>query len=182
MVHSGTALIDPYKVFEKIKLSSGMRVADFGCGRTGHFVFPSAQIVGETGVVYAIDIIKNILESIKSLAKSEGYDNVQTVWSDIELAGRVPIPERSLDACFFVNVLFQLKNRQVAIEEATRLLKQNGFLVIIEWAKKLGPLGPDPDRVVAMSDLLVMAKQTGLGLVEQDKMNDYHYLLILQKI
>lgn len=182
MVHSGTALVDPYKVFAKIKLSPGMRVADFGCGRTGHFVFPSARIVGETGVVYAIDIIKNILESIKSLAKSEGYDNVRTVWSNIELAGGVSIPERSLDACFFVNVLFQLKDRQAAIKEAARLLKQNGFLVIIDWVKKLGPLGPEPEHMITEEDLINMAKQAGLDVVERDKMNDYHYLLILRKI
>ena len=70
MSHSGTALIDPYKIFEKISLGHGMRVADLGCGRTGHFIFPTARVVGESGVVYAVDIMKDILESIKSRVRT----------------------------------------------------------------------------------------------------------------
>jgi ubiquinone/menaquinone biosynthesis C-methylase UbiE len=57
MAHSGTVLIDPYKIFEKISLSVGQRVADLGCGRTGHFVFPAVKTVGDTGIVYAVDVV-----------------------------------------------------------------------------------------------------------------------------
>jgi len=182
MSHSGTALIDPYKIFEKIKLSSGMRVADFGCGRTGHFVFPSAQIVGEKGIVYAIDIMKNILESIRSMARSEGYDNVQTIWSDVELVGRTPIPEKSLDVCFFVNILFQMGDKESVIKEASRLLKKGGYLVVIDWRKKLGPLGPDFGKVTTADQIIDLANQVDLTLIENSVINDYHYLLILRKV
>ena len=182
MAHSGTALLDPYKVFEKIKLVSGMKVADFGCGSTGHFVFPSAKVIGEKGVVYAVDILKDVLTGISSFVKSEGYDNVHTIWSDIELPGKTAIPASSLDACFFVNVLFQLKDRQSAIAESTRLLKKNGFLVIIDWSKKLGPLGPDENEVASSADVQEMASQAGLDLFEETTMNDYHYLLIFKKV
>src|SRR3990167_10080103 len=106
MTHAGSALLDPHAVFEKISLASGMRVADLGCGRTGHFVFPASRVVGDTGIVYAVEIVKNILESIQSRVRSEGYHNVQTVWSNIELAGKTPVPAGSLQACFLVNVLF----------------------------------------------------------------------------
>ena len=102
MIHSGTALVDPKMILDKIKLTHGMRVADFGCGRTGHLVFPSAQIVGEDGVVYAVDIVKNILQSISSMAKDQGYENIKTIWSDIEKYEKTPIPDNSLDAIFFV--------------------------------------------------------------------------------
>ena len=182
MVHSGTALLNPHKVFEKIKLGERMRVADFGCGSTGHFVFPSAQIVGEKGVVYAIDILKSVLDGIRSMVKSEGYDNVQTVWSDIELVGKTAIPANSLDACFFVNVLFQLKDHHSAIREATRLLKKNGFLVIIDWTKKLGPLGPAEDKMITSQSVEEIAKENGLNLFDKAAMNDYHYLLIFKKL
>ncbi len=181
MSHSGTALIDPYKVFEKVGLSPGMRVADFGCGRTGHFVFPSAKIVGEKGIVYAIDIIKNILESIKSLAKSEGYDNVQVIWSDVELVGKTPIPENSLNACFFINLLSQVKEREAVIKEASRLLKNDGYLAVIDWHKKLGLLGPSEAQKVLPELVINFAKDSNLKLQESTMMSDYHYLLIFRK-
>lgn len=182
MVHFGIATIDPYKVFEKIKLSEKMRIADFGCGRTGHFVFPAAKIVGEKGIIYAVDIIKNILESIKSLAKSEGYDNVQIVWSDIEKVGKTPIPEKSLDACFFVNILFQIKDRGSTMKEAARLLKSAGQLAIIDWTKKLGALGPSAEARVLPEKLIDLASECNLQLKEQSAISDYHYLLIFEKI
>ena len=181
MVHSGTALIDPHVIFDKVRLVSGMRVADFGCGRTGHFVFPAACLVGDDGIVYAIDIIKNVLQSIKSLATSEGYNNVQTVWSDIELVGKTPIPAKSLDVCFFTNVLHQVKDRPSVIKEAARLLKKGGHLAIIEWKKKLGLLGPGHDQMVNPEKVINCAEENGLTFLLQSDISEYNYLLIFQK-
>ena len=182
MSHAGTALIDPYKIFARISLSSGSRVADLGCGRTGHFVFPAVKVVGDTGIVYAVDVVKNILESIKSMARSEGYDNVQTVWSDIELPGKTPIPDNSLDACFYVNVLFQLKNKVGALKEATRMLKPGGYLVVVDWAKRLGLLGPSEDRMLNPDELTRLAVVDNLKLVDKILPGDYHYSLIFEKV
>ena len=182
MVHAGTALIDPYKIFEKISLSEGKRVADLGCGRTGHFVFPAVKIVGDKGIVYAVDVVKNILESIKSMARSGGYDNIQTVWSDIEMPGKTPIPNNSLDACFYVNVLFQVKNKAGAIKEATRLLKPGGYLVVVDWAKRLGMLGPAEGSMLNPEELTRLAAQENLKFVDKILPGEYHYSLIFEKI
>ncbi|HSR89464.1 MAG TPA: methyltransferase domain-containing protein [Candidatus Udaeobacter sp.] len=181
MFHSGTALIDPYKIFARISLSEGKRVADLGCGRTGHFVFPAVKIVGEKGVVYAVDVVKNILDSIKSTARTGGHDNVQTVWSDIEVFGKTPIPDNSLDACFCINVLFQLKNKAGAIKEAARMLKPGGYLVVVDWAKKLGGLGPSPESMLKPEDLLKLAAQENLKFVDKILPGEYHYSLIFEK-
>ncbi len=182
MTHSGTALIDPYKIFEKISLSEGSRVADLGCGRTGHFVFPAVKIVGEKGVVYAVDVIKNVLESIKSMARSEGYENVQTVWSDIEMPGKTPIPDNSLDAAFLVNVLFQLKNKAGAIKEAARMLKTGGYLVVVDWAKRLGMLGPAETAMLNPEEAMRLAASANLKFVDKILPGEYHYALIFEKV
>lgn len=180
--HSGTALIDPYKIFEKISLSEGKRVADLGCGRTGHFVFPAVKIVGDKGVVYAVDVVKNILESIRSMARSGGMDNVQTVWSDIELPGKTPIPDNSLDVCFCVNVLFQLKNKAGAIKEAVRMLKKGGYLVAVDWAKKLGALGPAEGMMLNPDELVKLATAEKLKFIDKVSPGEYHFALIFEKI
>ncbi len=182
MAHSGTALIDPYKIFERISLSAGERVADLGCGRTGHFVFPAVKVVGEKGIVYAVDVVKNILESIKSMARSEGFDNIQTVWSDIELPGKTPIPDGSLDACFCVNVLFQLKNREAAIGEAARILKKGGYLIVVDWMKRLGLLGPMENHMVKPEELIKLANEHQLKFIDKIQPGDFHYSLIFEKI
>lgn len=181
-MHSGTALVDPYKIFTRISLAEGQRVADLGCGRTGHFVFPAVKIVGDKGVVYAVDIIKNVLDSIKSMARSEGFEAVQTVWSDIELPGKTPIPAGSLDVCFYVNVLFQLKNKAGAIKEAARLLKKNGYLVVVDWAKKLGMLGPVEGSMLSPEEVTRLAASENLKFIDQVDAGEYHFCLIFEKI
>ncbi len=182
MTSGGMSLIDPHKIFDEIGLATGMRVADLGCGRTGHFVFLAARAVGTTGVVYAADIMKDVLENIKSRVRSEGYENIQPIWSDIEKPGGMPVPEKSLDACFMVNVVFQLKNRVGALKEAGRLLKEGGFLVIVDWAKKIGPLGPAPEIMLSPEMVASLATEAGLAEVKNFPAGDYHFCSIFKKV
>ncbi len=181
MTHSGTALLDPHQVFKKIALKEGMRIADLGCGRTGHFVFPASRVVKDTGVVYAVEIVKNIVESIKSRVRSEGYNNVQVIWGDIERQGELPIPAESLDVCFLVNVLFLVRNKTAVLEEAKRLLQSGGYAVVVEWAHTLGALGPRPEQFVDSGALKGEAEKMGFTPVDIFPINDYHYCLILKK-
>ena len=51
MYHSGNQMVDPYILFEKAHIQSGMHVADFGCGQTGHMVFPCAKQLGSKGIM-----------------------------------------------------------------------------------------------------------------------------------
>ncbi len=181
MNHAGRALVDPFQIFDKIGLTTGMRVADMGCGRTGHFVFPASRIVGATGVVYAVDILKEVLESINSWVRSEALENVHTVWSDIETVNKTPIPEKSLDACFFMNVLHGLKNKDTALTEASRLLKDEGVVAVIEWQKRLGALGPEDAGMLASDQLKAVASGVGLRQIESFPISDYHYCSIFKK-
>jgi ubiquinone/menaquinone biosynthesis C-methylase UbiE len=182
MSHSGGALISPEVVFKKISLTPGMRVADLGCGRTGHFVFPAAKIVGDSGLVYAVEIIKDVLESIRSRSRSEGYPNVQVIWSDIELYGKTPVPEGSLNACFMVNVLFQVKDKLSALKEAARLLQKEGKAVIVDWSKKLGPLGPESSSMLNEDELKQVAGLAGFEFEENLPVGDYHFCMLFKKI
>jgi len=181
MTHSGLALIDPNKIFSAVGLAKGMRVADLGCGRTGHFVFMAAREVEETGVVYAVDILKDVLENITSRIRSEGYENVQPIWSDIEKFGAMPIPEKSLDICFVVNVMYGLKNRASTLKESARLLKEGGYMAIVDWSKRIGPLGPAEASMIKPEEIIALAEEAGLSLENNFPAGDYHFCLIFKK-
>lgn len=182
MQTSGRALINPLEIFQKVGLSSGMRVADMGCGRTGHFVFPAARVVGEKGMVYAVDILKDVLHSLGSWVKSEGLENVQTIWSDIEKVNKTPIPAKSVDACFFMNVVSHLQDKAGALSEASRLIKDDGQVVVVDWSKPLGTLGPQDQSSADPQKLIDIAENCGLRLVENFSCSDYHYCLLFKKV
>ena len=181
MSHSGTALVNPYNIFDQAGLLEGMKVADLGCGGTGHFVFSIKDRVGDNGVVYAVDILKNILENINSRIKSEGHENIFPIWSDIENPGSVPIPEGSLDMCFLVNVMYTLNKKREVLQEISRLLKEKGVAVIVDWVKPLEGLGPQADQLVGARELNDLALDCDLMFEKNFSAGRNHYCLILRK-
>lgn len=182
MSTAGTALLNPHLVLEPLMLEPGMRVADLGCGRTGHFIFPISRIVQDTGIVYAVDIVKSTLETIASRSRSEGFGNVQTVWSDIERVGSAPIPNASINVCLLINVLHLVKDKVAVFEEAARLLTENGLLVIVDWQQNLGTLGPVAGSLVSPETIKALSIQQGLKPHQQIEINPYYYCFIFKKV
>ena len=174
-------MVDPVKVFERAHLQAGMHIADFGCGRTGHIVFPATKVVGKEGVIYAVDIQKSVLESIKKRAAISPIDNIHTVWSDLERVGKTAIPEKTLDVVFVINTLVQSDNRHAILQEAHRLLKDKARLVVIDWKKKGVQFGPQDERLVDFDDIRGWSRLHGFALQEEFDMGGYHRGMVFFK-
>jgi len=181
MYHAGNQMINSQLLFEKAQLQTGMHVADLGCGRTGHIVFPASLKVGDRGIVYAVDVIKDILEIIHKRAAMEGLLEVKTVWSDLEKIGSTAIPARSLDAAFVINVLNQSDNRQAILEEAHRLLKDKARLIVVDWSRKGLTFAPPDERYVDFGEIKKWSQLHGFALQEEFDMGNYHHGLVLFK-
>jgi ubiquinone/menaquinone biosynthesis C-methylase UbiE len=181
MYSSGNQLIDPKLLFEKARLHEGMHIDDLGCGRTGHVVFPGAMVVGELGLLYAVDILKDVLENIRKRAAMESLINVHTVWSDLEKLGSTSIPEHNLDVGFVINVLFQSKNKPVILDEALRLLKDKARLVVVDWARDSLPFAPPKDKLVNFDEIKKWARQRGLFVQEEFSAGPYHKGIVFFK-
>ena len=177
--HTGNQLIDPYLIFGKVQLQPNMHIADFGVGRTGHIVFPAAKLIGEKGVVYAVDILKDVLESIKKRAQVEGFLNIHEVWADIERGNSVRIPGGTLDMVFMINVLFHFKDCTTTLEEAMRLLKEKGRVVIVDWVKPLSNIGPVNTPMLDFAKLVEEARGLGFALQDDFELGSYHRCVIL---
>ena len=177
--HSGDQLINPEVLFEKARLQADRHVADFGCGRTGHIVFPAGLVVGEKGVVYAVDILKDVLESIRKRAALENYLNIHPVWADIEREGMVAIPRSSLDAVFMVNVLFHCKNLTAPLLEAERLLRDKGRIIVVDWIKRLANLGPREEEFVDFNKIKDWARVHNFAIQDDFALSQYHRCVVL---
>lgn len=179
--HSGNQMVDPQLLFQKAQLQPDMHVADFGCGRTGHLVFPATKIIGERGVVYAVDILKNVLEEIKKRAALSAIFNIHTVWADLEHVGKTAIPQKSLDVGFLVNTLVQSDKRRGILDEIYRLLKDKARLIVVDWTRKGLPFGPHDKRLVDFEDVKQWAVQHGFTVQEEFGVGPYHKGLVLYK-
>ncbi len=181
VLHGGTALLNVPEILKKIPIKDSSIVADLGCGGGGHFVAPLASMVGKFGKVYAVDIKKNVLHSVENTMKLQHYDNVETVWTDLERYGAAKIPEGSCDVVLLVNVLFQNKKHEEMIREAVRLLKPGGKLVVIEWKNGSIPFGPPISTRVTDETVKIITLKAGLILLDEFSASEYHYAIVFRK-
>ncbi|MBI2484086.1 methyltransferase domain-containing protein [Candidatus Uhrbacteria bacterium] len=178
----GTALLDASKVLKRLDIKDSYVVADLGCGGGGHFIAPSARIVGESGKVYAIDIQKRVLASLKSQLAIQDITNVELVWSDLEKYGAAKIPNGSCDVVIIINVLFQNTKHDLILKEAKRFLRPGGRLAVIDWKEGAQPFGPPAHLRVPPQKIRELAYDVGeLLLIDDFDAGRYHYVLVFRR-
>lgn len=177
----GNKLLDTDIVLAKAQIGPKMKVADFGCGTTGHFVFPVSKLVGKDGVVYAVDILKTALETINRRIKVENATNIRTVWSDIEVFGATNIEAGSIDIALLMNALHTSAKRAEILRECSRVLKKGGKLVVVEWKNVASPFGPPPEERVNEENLKKAAERLGYKFEEEFTVGPFHFGLIFIK-
>ena len=179
-IQDGNQLIT-VDVFAKAGVTEGMVIGDLGCGNLGYFSVAGAKVIGKSGLIYAVDILKSVLQAVNNIIKQKNLENIKTIWSNLEVVGAAKISSNTLDVAFIHNVLFQSKKQDLIIQEATRLLKPGGRLVVIDWLKISAPLGPPLNDRVDPEIVKKYAAAAGLKLVEEFSAGPYHFGLLFSK-
>ena len=179
----GNHLLDANFILTKAQVGEKTKLADLGCGSSGHFVFPAAALVGKKkGVVYAVDILRTVLETIEKRARAENLTNIKTIWSNLEIFGATKIESGSLDVALLINTLYQSHKRAEILRESIRLLKKAGRLMVVEWKNAAAPFGPPTEERVKKELLDNGARKLGLHLEEEFIAGQYHYGLSYVKL
>lgn len=173
--------VRPEEVIKKIGIEPGMVVADFGAG-SGHYSIAAAKIVRNTGKVYSVDIQKELLAAIKSAAALNNLSNVEIVWSDLEIPEGSRLADNSADAVIISNILFQVNDKEAVLKEASRILKNDGRIAVIEWGKKEGKMGPPMEKRVSKEECLEIFKNAHFKLAKEFTAGENHYGLLFEKI
>lgn len=168
--------LNPQQILKNISLKEDMVACDFGCG-SGGWVIPLAKQL-KSGMVYAVDILDTAVSALNGRASSEKIFNIKTVIGDIEEG--VKMPNEYFDLVLMTNLFFQLENKEKVLEEAKRLLKNNGMILVVDWEKD-APLGSKEGRV-SIEEVKEMAKGLGLVSEKEFKAGNFHWGLILRKI
>lgn len=113
------------ETLETAGVESGQQLLDFGCGG-GDYTIPAAKIIGENGVVYAVDRDKASLNRLWGKSVSMGLNNIQVVNTSGDLD--LPFPDESMDFILLYDVLhsfyFTPSQRQRFLKEIYRIAKK----------------------------------------------------------
>ncbi|OGH59784.1 MAG: hypothetical protein A2725_02085 [Candidatus Magasanikbacteria bacterium RIFCSPHIGHO2_01_FULL_33_34] len=180
MYSSGNKLINPQLLFEKVRLQSNMHIADFGCGKTGQIVFTASKIIGENGIIYAVDILQEDLGIVEKRAKLNNQTNIHTIWSDVEQVGKTSIPAKSLDVIFMVNILNHTTNTDNPLNEAKRLLKEKARIIVADWKHNHGlSIGPTENKTINFEKIIQWANNNNFAVQEKFEAGKYHNGIVL---
>src|SRR3989344_1060034 len=119
---------DPVKILRALGMREDMIVADLGAG-TGFYSVPASHMV-PAGKVYAVEIIKDYLKTLQNKAKESHLENLECLWGNIEKIGGTKIKDRIADRVIASNILFQVEDRGKFLEEAFRILKPHGKILL----------------------------------------------------
>jgi ubiquinone/menaquinone biosynthesis C-methylase UbiE len=86
-----------------------------------------------------------------------------------------------LDAGLVSNVLFQMPNKETALQEIARVIRKGGKLFLIDWTDSFGGLGPQPKNVLIESQARILAEQAGFSIEGTFPAGDHHYGLMCRK-
>jgi ubiquinone/menaquinone biosynthesis C-methylase UbiE len=119
----------PERVVASLEIKPGDRIADLGAGG-GYFTFRFADAVGESGVVYAVDVDSGMTEYLEKRAKKEGYANVDVVLAEFD---DPTLPDSGVDLMFTSNTYHHIEDRPAYFRNASKYLRPGGRIAIVEY-------------------------------------------------
>jgi ubiquinone/menaquinone biosynthesis C-methylase UbiE len=171
--------LNPAEVMAQTGLMQGQVVADLGCGN-GFYVLPAAQMIGNTGTVYAVDVQTSKLAATVSIANQFGYKNVRVVQANL---GKplFDIPQESCDMVIVGNILHEISQTDELIKNVYRVLKSPGRVVVVEWKRTATPFGPPLERRIDQEKIEILLMQSGFRKDKDLLADNYHYAMLFEK-
>ena len=110
-------------ILEEVGIKAGFQVLDYGCG-PGGYIIPLAELVGESGKVYALDIHPLAIQKVQDITLKKQLANVETILSDCQTG----LPDNTLDAVLLYDAFHHLSDPNGVLKELHRVLKPDGIL------------------------------------------------------
>ena len=170
--------LNPQIIVDELEISSGMRIAHFGCGN-GYFTFPLAKKVGEEGRVYAFDILEQKVDALKNQARLWGLRNIITIKTNLEAEKGSQLDEKSVDWVVIVNMLYQNDKKGSILKEAQRILKPKGKILLIDWGATSTSIGPAKQIRISQEELTKKIQQYSLTIQKEIAVGDFHFGMVL---
>ncbi|MGB3635649.1 MAG: methyltransferase domain-containing protein [Rubrobacteraceae bacterium] len=162
------------RVVELLELHGWETVLDYGAG-SGVLTIPAAREL-PAGIVHAVDESPEMLRLLKERLEEANEISVRPQLID---DNRVDMANNCVDRVLAVNVLHEVTGER-ALKEIHRLLKSDGFLLVIDWRSDVErDDGPPADVSLTPQEGAEMLKEAGFDVTPiEDKTFPYHFVLV----
>lgn len=168
---------DPASNISRLGVNDGMKVVDLGAG-SGFYSLELAKRVGPTGRVFSIDVQKDLLERLKSMANVQGLKNIEVVWANAEKIGGTKLHDYIADRIVCSNILFQIEKHEDFALEIKRLLKPGGKLLVVDWTEASAM---SPHAVFSATQAKALFEKNRFTVEQTFDAGDHHYGIVFTK-
>lgn len=128
--------LPPKEVLRLLDIHADWIIADIGAG-TGYFTLPMARLAA---TVFAVDVEPGMLARIEAKLIEAERNNVVCLQGEASSTG---LTDSSCDCILMANVWHEFDDHTAVLAEATRILKPNGRLAVLDWRADFeAPPGP----------------------------------------
>ena len=166
-------------ILSELHINSGIcDMVEIGCGY-GTFTILTAKMI--KGILFTFDIEKEMLDIVKQKLLKENIHNVNLEQRDV-LAQKTGLADNSIDYVMLFNIL-HYESPLDFINEAYRILKQNGKVGIIHWRSDFEtPRGPDLSIRPKPEQVLQLIDKSEFNIYKEPVIIEpYHYGLVIIK-
>lgn len=167
----------PEDVLTGVGLKSGNTVVDLGCG-PGLFSFAAANVVGPTGLVYAVETERKMLDVVDRKASELGLSNVKSCMS---AGDRMPLDDAISDltiAALVVHFRDDFEARVDMAKDLARVTKPDGRVLLIEWVTYNGEGG---HHRISQQEAPAILREAGLSPGEPEPLGDGQYMILASR-
>jgi ubiquinone/menaquinone biosynthesis C-methylase UbiE len=171
-------LVDVGKLFSALALSPGDVFLDLGSG-VGAYALVASDFVTDEGTVYAIDLWRDGVESLREEAEVRGLGHIYSKLADI--SKHIPLGDGTVDVGLMSAILHDLVRdgtHEAALREARRVLKLSGKLAVVEFKKIGGTPGPPVEVRLSPEELEALLGASAFDLARTLEVGPYHYLSV----
>jgi ubiquinone/menaquinone biosynthesis C-methylase UbiE len=116
----------PDNKLRPFNIQNGQTVIDYGCG-TGRYLPQASGLVGENGIIYAVDIHELAIKSAFHQIEKHELKNVKPVLTD---GKSVKVPAHCADIIYALDMFHMVKDTDSFLQELKRLIKPDGNLYL----------------------------------------------------
>jgi len=163
----------PEETLLNFKIEDDGALLDVGCG-IGYFTIPASRLL-ENNRVIGIDISPEILEVAKEKAKE--INNIEFITSG---EYTFPVESHSVKYVFISNVIHEVYDKATYLKEVKRVLKDDGYFLIIDWEKRKMEMGPPMNERISIDEMIELCGKAGFKAIESISIAANHYGLRLE--
>jgi SAM-dependent methyltransferase len=145
------------RVMDILGIKEGIHVADIGAG-SGWFAVRAAKRVGNTGIVYAVDINPESIAYIDRRTRRDGIRNLRAILSQED---DPRLPKNSVDSVLLLKTYHEVAHPVLLLENLQKSLRSGARIGIIDRN------GKGDDHGISRDVVIQEAAQAGYQLQEQ---------------